>query len=292
MMILVHKTTFTASSKMTVSVRVKAGEHEVCTDPSSSGVFQQALSVFVEQGTECVKFELINTSEAVLAELHLNVMKDLLQHDNGKVTGDVQVMNEKTFNMKQKNKNFLNPRIVLTFAPEAAGDEEQALLSNLNASAETEWMLQHQLHKTQAEVKAEAGGKPPEQLSEIALLAKGCVGPLHMFGMMGSKSLVYVGILGPPRRKKFAWHIWGSEHDYREDKPSMQEVELLRVSAVAPDPGRPEVFNISYVAKDKTQTKAMFQRIDRGRDVWVELLQILVTKVHEDYESKKKEKRK
>jgi len=65
---------------------------------------------------------------------------------------------------------------------------------------------------------------------------------------------------------------------------------LLRVSAVAPDPGRPDVFLLSYVDKDKRQQKATFNRIDRGRDVWVELLSILVTKVHENHKETKKKK--
>jgi len=292
MMILVHKAAFTAPSKTPVYVRIRAGQHEVCTDLDSAGLFQQALSVFVEQGTEHVKFELLNTSNKVIADLTMNVMKEILHSEDGKCVK----VTEKTFQMKQKNKHVLNPRVVLTFMPEGPGDEEQALLSGLNASTEVEWMLQQQLQKAAAESQPSqeavggAAAKPPEQLSEIALLARGCCGPLHMFGMMGSKSLVYVGVLGPPRRKRFALHVWDNEHDFSADKPSKLEIELLRTSAVAPDPSRANVFTITYIDKSKAQKKAVFQRVDRGRDVWVEMLQILVTKIHNDHNQKKKEK--
>jgi len=285
-MVLVHKVSFTASSKTPCYVRVTAGEHQVCTDPAKNGVFQQALSVFIEQGTEVVKFALMNTKDALLAEFQMNVAKDILHLDDGKQI----CVSEKTFVMKQKCKHVLNPRLTLTFAPEVAGDEEQALLAGLNASSEVEWMLQQQLHKTQKEVRGSDEG-PQEQLSELALLAKGCFGPLHHFGLMGSKNQIFVGVLGPPRRKKFALHVWDSESSYRDDKPAKQEIDLLRISAVQPDPGRPDVFTIAYFDKEKKSHKMICQRIDRGRDVWVELLQILVTKVHEDHEAKKLQKK-
>uniref|UniRef100_A0A7S1SAX5 CERLI1-like PH domain-containing protein n=1 Tax=Alexandrium catenella TaxID=2925 RepID=A0A7S1SAX5_ALECA len=291
MMILVHKVSFTASSKIPCHVRIQAGDHEVCTDLETSGIFQQALSIFIEQGTEVLKFELRNSSDTVLAELQMKVAKEILHLDDAKNSGSPPSVSEKMFVMKQKNKNVLNPRVVLTFASESPGDEEQALLHGLNASNEVEWMLQQQLHKTQLQDAKTGDGQKPEQLSEIALLARGCFGPLHMFGTLGSKRMVYVGVLGPPRRKKFTLHVWDSEHDFREDKPAQQEVDLLRVSSVAPDPGRSEVFTVSHVNKDKLPQKAVFQRIDRSRDVWVELLMILVGKVHEEH-NKKKDKKK
>mmetsp|Transcript_116461 Transcript_116461/g.324553 ORF Transcript_116461/g.324553 Transcript_116461/m.324553 type:complete len:359 (+) Transcript_116461:72-1148(+) len=295
MMILVHRVSFTASSKQTVYVRVKAGDHVVSTDPSGAGLFQQALCIFIEQGTQDLIFQLLSTSDKVLAELKMNVMKEVLKDEDG-IPGPDRVI-EKTFVMKQKDKHVLNPRITLTFAPEGPGEEEKALLSGLNASSETEWMLQQQLAKVSEEEKRSrskeegAAAAAGEQLSEIALLAKGCCGPLERFGTLGKKLPIYVGVQGPPRRKKFALHIWDSEKEFRADQPSKESIELLRISSVAPDPGRPEVFIVSYVDKEKQPQKATFQRLDRNRDVWVELLQILVTKVHEDHDEKKRHKK-
>jgi len=285
MMILVHQVSFTSSSKVDTYVKVRAGEHVVHTDPDPGGLFQQALCVFVEQGTQQVKFELMNTSDKVLAELKMDVMKEILGGESGVPTKVV----EKMFVMKQKNKHVLNPRIQLTFSPEGPGEEEKALLQGLNASSETEWMIRREL----AKVTEEQGAgtiKPGEEGYEIALLAKGCFGPLEQFGTLGSKHPIYVGVLGPPRRKKFSLHIWGSEREYQQDKPPNECIDLLRVSAVAPDPGRPDVFLLSYIDKDTNHQKATFNRTDRGRDAWVELLQILVTKIHENYREKKRGK--
>jgi len=283
MMIQVHQVTFTASSKTDTYVKVRAGEHVVHTDPDPGGIFQQALCVFVEQGTEQLKFELLNTSDKVLAELKMDVVKDILKEEKGKEgkgeSGPTKVV-EKMFVMKQKCKYVLNPRIKLTFSSEGLGDEEKALMANINASSETQFMLSQQLSKV-----SEGG-----EQSEIALLAKGCFGPLEQFGSMGSKHGIYVGVIGPPRRKKFAFHIWSSEKACQNDKAPDESIDLLRVSAVAPDPKRPDVFLLSYVDKDKRQQKATFNRIDRGRDVWVELLSILVTKIHENHKEKKKGK--
>merc|ERR1719419_747479 len=127
---------------------IKAGEQEVSTDPESSGIFQQALSIYVEQGTQDLKFELRDTSKKVLAVLSMNVMKEVLKDEDG-IPGPDKVV-EKVFTMKQKNKAVLNPRIKLTFSPIGSGDEEKALLSGINASSETEWMLQQQLAKVEA----------------------------------------------------------------------------------------------------------------------------------------------
>jgi len=284
MMILVHEVSFTTTSKPAVYVRIKAGEYEVCTDPESSRKFQQALCIFIEQGTEDLKFELLDTSDKVLAELKMNIMKELLKEEDS-IPGSDRIV-EKTFIMRQKNKHVLNPRIKLTFSPECPGDEEKALLTGISASSETEWMLQQQLAKV-----TEAEKEGSKELSEIALLAKGCFGPLEMFGTLGAKRHVYVGILGPPRRKKFALHIWDTERDYHSDKAPKETIELLRISAVAGDPGRSEVFTLSHVDSQKQQHKAVFERVDRPRDVWVELLQIIVTRVHEDYQMKKKNRR-
>lgn len=273
MMIQVHKVTFTSSSKVETYVKVKAGDHTVHTDPDPGGLFHQALCIFVEQGTQQLKIELLNTSDKVLAEIKMDVMKEILKEE--------KPTKEKMFAMKQKNKHVLNPRIVLTISPEGPGQEEKALLDDINASPETNWMLQQHLSQV---------SKPGEEGSEIALLAKGCFGPLEQFGSWGAKNGIYVGVLGPPRRKKFSLHIWDTERDYQQDKPPKECIEMLRISAVSPDPKRSDVFMLKYLDKDKHPQTATFNRVDRGRDVWVEMLHILVTKIHEDYKQKKQKK--
>eukprot|EP00419_Tripos_fusus_P043490 CAMPEP_0172828808 /NCGR_PEP_ID=MMETSP1075-20121228/21087_1 /TAXON_ID=2916 /ORGANISM="Ceratium fusus, Strain PA161109" /LENGTH=506 /DNA_ID=CAMNT_0013670849 /DNA_START=70 /DNA_END=1593 /DNA_ORIENTATION=- len=122
----------------------------------------------------------------------------------------------------------------------------------------------------------------------ISSLAQLCFGPLEKFGSGGTREGIYVGVLGPPRRKKFSLHVWSSERDYLQDEPPAELIDLLRVSALQPDPRRPDVFMISYIDKDKHRQKAEFNCIDRGRDAWVETLNILITKIHKLQGEKKK----
>jgi len=149
MMILVHSAKFTSSAKTATFVRVKAGDMVVETDTSSEGLFHQTVNLLVEQGAPAVEFDLCDGRKRVLANLKMDIMKDILTNEGGQ-----QVLNtvtEKTFTMKQKQKSILNPKITLTFSPERIGDEEKALLSGINASAETEWMLTQHINKLSAD---------------------------------------------------------------------------------------------------------------------------------------------
>merc|ERR1719464_1415166 len=98
MMMLVHEVQCTTSkSKLTTLVRVTAGMQVVETDESNKGIFQQPLSIFVEQGTDVVNIELLNYRDRkVLAGLKLDIMKDILDRKEGR--------HEQTMPMKQKNK--------------------------------------------------------------------------------------------------------------------------------------------------------------------------------------------
>ncbi|CAE7418911.1 unnamed protein product [Symbiodinium natans] len=71
------------------------------------------------------------------------------------------------------------------------------------------------------------------------------------------------------------------------DEP-MLEVDLLKVLSVQPDPARNEVFIINYVAdsKNKVKQRLTFSRIDRARDIWVEMFTLLITMIREEKESK------
>jgi len=286
MMIQVHSAKFTSAARTTTFVRVKAGDMVVETDKSEEGVFQQALNLLVEQGSPCLEFELCDGRKKVLATLKMDIMKDILKLEDGQM--NINAVNEKVFTMKQKQKSVLNPKITLTFSPERMGDEEKALLGGINASAETEWMLTQHLNKLSD--GSEPGSKPGTKLadlSEVELLAKGCAGPLEKFGKMGAKDRCHMAIVGPPRKKRFALHTWKTEKDFKEGKPHMDEVDLLKVTSVAADPSRPEVFVVNYMDEHKARASIKFNRVDRSRDVWVEMLQLLVMKVHEERKDKK-----
>jgi len=215
----------------------------------------------------------------------MDIVTEILKDKDG-IPGPDKVV-EQFFNMKAKKKNFLNPKIKLSFSPDTTLDEEKALIQGIDASPETEWMLQQQLQKVYS-----LGGKSEKsELSELALLAKGCAGPLQRFGNWGKKEDVYGAVIGPPRKKRFGFHIWDTERDFKDGKPYLEELDLLKILSVAPDPQRPEVFLMSYMDEHKTRQRKTFARVDRGRDVWVEMLQLLVKKVHEERADKRAAKK-
>jgi len=85
LIINVHEATYTAASKskyvskLTTAVRVTAGAQTVKTDDSSKGIFQQMLQIFIEQGTEYVLVELMDSRDRKVAgSLKLDIMSDIL----------------------------------------------------------------------------------------------------------------------------------------------------------------------------------------------------------------------
>lgn len=278
--VVAHEALYTASThKLSTFVRLSAGRQKVSTDASSRGIFQQPLSLFVEQGTDTILVELMDSGSRVLANLKFNVAQDIL---NSK-----EAIREKLFTMKQKNKGLINPRIRLTIRKESAFEEE-GLLANVvtGASPATNMLLRDQLEKEASRHHQESSSGPP--LSETELLAKSCAGRLELFGDWGKIVSVFVAVLGPPQQKKHVLGIWDDQQQYQKGARPKTEVDLMKVLSVQPDPARSEVFLLNYVKADKTRTLSTFRRVDRSRDVWVEMISLLIKKLREDKETKKK----
>lgn len=300
--IIVHDTLFTSSVRINTKVRITAGTHTVTTDESSKHVYQQPVMIFIEQGTQEVQVELLNTwDNKVLAVKTLNVMKDIL---DPKARGDATL-----YQMKQKSKTALNPKVRLTILLDVDSQMEQGILKAMNVSPEANLVLRQQLHKEQldqaerASTDAAAGlarchrvsKVPPssspivgQEISELQLLMKACSGPLEKFGDWGRRSQVYVAVEGPPQRKKYILGIWATEADYEAGRKPSEEIDILKIASVAPDPKRQEVFIVQYVDRNRARTRRNFRRLHRARDVWVEMLQALIKTTHDLKEEERK----
>merc|ERR1719282_1216349 len=141
---------------------------------------------------------------------------------------------------------------------------------------ETEALVQMQLAKVKQEIEEKVDDR---QLSESQLLMKACEGPLGLFKNWMHKESVHIAVRGPPQHRKFKLCIWKEHHDSVKGYRPELEVDLMKITNVIADPGRPDVFVIHYIASDKTKKKLMFRRIDRARDVWVEMFKILIKKI-------------
>jgi len=300
--IVVHEVLYTAHSKVQTCVRVTAGRYQVSTDLDRRGVFHQPLSLFIEQGTEELLVEMLDAGSRQLAVLRFSI------RDIAEGSEDIR---QKVFTMQQKDKAAVNPRVRLTIRRDACAEDE-GLLSNVKgvASAETQMLLQDHLRqlKTQASTTsvsaaqleegqaagpgaaAAVGETEMKQLSELDIFCRGCAGALQLFGSWGSEEEVYMAILCPPDRKKHTIGLWNSERERESGKMPKQEIDLLKVQSVQPDAGRSDVFLLNYVNAEKIKSRHTFRRVDRSRDVWVELLSMLITKYREEREAQKKAK--
>lgn len=303
-MIVVHDVKCTFKNKVDTVVRITAGSNVCETDSSNKQVFQQPFSLWVEQGTQDVVVDLLDR-KTVLATYKMNVMKDILK--DAKENPDK--FREKTFVMAQKAKGCVSPKVKLTVAFDDLIDEaEKGVLSGLEVSAETQFMLRQQLNKAQKEQSDKApsttmpsktgskdelektaeGQKKNAPSGEVGLLSTGCQGPLIQFSSWGSKSNVYAAIQGPPDTKKYQMAIWNSERSFEKGEKPATQVDMLRVESVQGDPKRNEIFTVVYYDKDKVKQTVMFQRVDRPRDVWVEMFLLLIRKVRQEREEKGK----
>jgi len=287
-MIVVHEALFTGAKAKTTLVRITAGQHTVSTNERKDHNFHETLSIFVEQGTENLAVELMDAREKrVLASLKLDPVKDLINAED--------LARERVFAMKQKSKGLLNPRVKLSMYMEQGAEMEKGLLAEVDMSKETDMLLRSQLHKAQRQEERQKGAEPKseamdlapaKEMSKIEMFAKGCSGPLDMFGSWGSREQIWIRICMPPEHKKYTINIYESEARYQKGGLPKDKVDLLRILSVQSDPARQEVFIINYVDANKAKKRLTFCRIDRARDVWVEMLTLLITMIREEKESK------
>lgn len=271
MMIMVHSASFEAASKkIHTCVKVSAGQHTVITESSSKGVFQQPLGLHVDQGTDFIVVDLVQDSDVVIGRLKLDPAKDILEAGGA---------TEKTFNMRSKKKGVLNATVTLTMVCGDDGDMETGLLSGKDG---VNWLTMQHMKKTVAQVKEDTGN-----CDEMDVLKEACCGPVLVNEMFGSKSPAYIGIIGPPASRRWTLGLWDDEEDYRERGAPKTEIELLRVSATQADPSQPEFFHVAYVDESRLKQTLTCSHVDRSREVWVEMLQLLISKVREKKEGMK-----
>lgn len=278
-MILVHEAYFDQKlENVKTSVRVTAAAHKIATDPSSKSCYQQPLSVFVEQGTDKIAVDLLDYRDKIVATLLLDPQKDLL---NINAKGNAEQLVEKMYVMKNKGKDVSNPKIKLSIVFDGEGEVETGLLSGLNLSSTAEWQIKQQIKKT--------GGVKKGQ-SETQMLAQACAGSLDMFQGIGNAETCYVAVVGPPAQKKYTFGVWANHSAFERKSSPEEEVDLLKVKSIQGDPARSNVFTVNYFDSNRVVQQLAFRRIDRSREVWMEMLQLLIKKVHAEAKDKKDKK--
>lgn len=273
LMCLVHEALFeSAKGKLTTIVQITAGVHTVKTDPNSNAVFQQPLHITIEQGTETIKIDLLDSSEHILAELTLDVVKDVL-HDT---------MPEHVRAMKKRDgAGIINPRIKLTMVVSMDEDEEKGLMAGVGNSSDTDLLVRQQLKKAKQESAQRMSLSGDHEVTELDVLKQACSGPLEMFEGLGKTASVYAAVVGPPSSRRWVLGVWKDEKAFQDKQRGIMEIDLLKVQSVQADPARHHVFVINCYDESRVRRSMTFRRIDRARDVWVQMLHLLVVKARE-----------
>jgi len=281
LLLLVHEAIIEhKKDKIKTFVRVTAGMEVVCTDPSSRGIFQQPLHVFVEQGTPIVTIELIEEpSQRLLANLNLQITRDILNNKN--------LDKEQTISMALKGRGVQNPRLKLTMVVSDEPDEEMGLLKSKHFEGvpdDTRILMQQQLRKAESQSaavgKQGAGASAAAEHSDTLLLKQACAGSLDLFEGFGAMRRIFCGVRGPPDSRGWVLGIWNDKEEYDRLARGIKEIDLRRIKCVGADPQRSNVFVIVYYDERKEQQKLMLRIIDLNRDVWVHMLHLMIKNAH------------
>jgi len=283
LVVLVHEAIFEkkTDARKTTIVRITAGAHVVKTDPTSNGYFQQPLHVQVNQGTQRIVVDLLDSSERVLATLPLDTVHNVLASKT--------LQPEMVYTMKLKGKGIRNPKVKLTMVVQTEKDMESGLMSGISGAgmnSDVDILVRQQLRKARDARRTTNEGEQ-EGVSEMEVLKNACAGPLEVFERLGNTRDVHVAVLGPPSSRRWVLGIWHDKRDFEAKRSPSQEIDLLKVQSVQADPSRHHVFMITYHDSSHVRQALTFRRIDRARDVWVEILHIMVTKAHEQRQALK-----
>jgi len=280
MRILVHDAILEQKDKSTTAVRFTAGQHSVKTNTSSSGIFQESVHVIVEQGAEEIIVDLLDNRSNVLATLKLDIMKDLMDYNHDLI----DYKPETVYAMKPMAKGIMKPKLKLTIVVDRPDDVEKGLLEGMNS--DVDFLVRQQLNKAKQEGLAHGD----EALSEMEVLKQAASGPLEVFEGLGKMYNVFVAVLGPPFSRRWVLGIWNDQKDFEANKHAIQEIDLTKIETVQGDPSRLHVFIVNCFDDSRVRKSLTFRRIDRARDVWVEILHLLVTKARDAKKASKSQR--
>mmetsp|Transcript_49256 Transcript_49256/g.77899 ORF Transcript_49256/g.77899 Transcript_49256/m.77899 type:complete len:353 (-) Transcript_49256:246-1304(-) len=270
LMVQIEKATYEPQTKKT-RVRLTAGVHVVETDVHSSrtGDFHDPLNITIEQGTYELRVDLLDMSGRVIAEAKINIAE--------KIVRPPVLEPDMRFRMNAKRHQISKPTITLTMVKNTE-DAESGFAAPQDS---VDYFMKQILSKA----KKDGSGA-----SELEILKKASAGPLELFEGLGNTTNCYVAVLGPPTTRRWTLGFWHDKRDFEARRPAFKEIPLLKVQSVQADPSRHHVFVMTYFDDDRITVTLNLRRVDRARDVWVEILHCLVQKAHDEHKEKKQMK--
>jgi len=287
MNVMISKVRFNSVGKLGMMVRITAGDEVVQTQVSFDKTFREGFRLFIAQGTHEVVVELVDENQStVYASISLDPDMDI------KVGNDPPGFDEQELVMDEAPLDGVQVsscKILMAFFGRNyfAEDKFEGILSHVKDSERV--LVEQSLLKTYEEQagsygsadSADAlGDEEKAQPTNFEIVVGSCSGPVYLYGYLGKKRKVFLSITGPPVSGEWQLGVWDSEESFKKGGDAQEKINLLRVVSVQAEPSRTDVFTILFMVTRTQRQKLVLERIDRSRDVWVEMLKVLVSYIH------------
>lgn len=267
------------TEKKTLIVRIVAGHQHIQTEASNDGRFHETLDVLVvEQGVPTLDVCLCDSGGRVVYRAKLDPKKDLLDLP-------AEALIERDLHLREKVGSQrgmkLGQKVTVKLTFKKPGQEGAGNKVTQRAAEEgRELTLSTQLHFSKVASCLDPGA------DELRILARACAGPVELTENQGlrawrwgKKRSAWFAAVGPPVERRWILGLWPDEVSWQEGQTGEMEFEVMSTSGVSPDPHSANVFGVRYMSNGIRQ-ELRLGHVDRSRDVWVEVIQLFVERIH------------
>jgi len=116
-----------------------------------------------------------------------------------------------------------------------------------------------------------------DHLDTFDVSIKACRGQVQEFTSWGRTRPAYLATVREPGQVFLG--VWRSEANFENGEDPKERINVLRITSIQPGIEH-EVFTVNYMLQGDVRKRRRFERVDRNRDVWVDLLQLMVDQTH------------
>jgi len=275
MNVMVAKLKFTAASGLGTLVRLTADDQVTQTDVSYDKAFYEVFRLFIPQGTEEVVVELMDEDEStVYASLVLDPILDL------RLGTDAPGFDEQELTMDELRDDMTRAKIVIGFFADDGDKRFDDIIARTDGGVD-QATVEHYLERARQSLESSGDDDEKAAPSQLEVSAWACTGPVVVWSQLGSRREAFLGVRGPPTTGDWQLGVWLDRESFEKGMDAFESINLLRVVAVQAEPSRSDMFIVVYMLTRTQKQRLVCQRLDRSREVWVEMLKVVVQFVHE-----------
>lgn len=279
--ICANNTGFAARSSL--AARLSAGSFEVQTKFRKDGLYHETLDALIEQGAANIYIDMVDKRGISVARVQVNTM-ECIEEIQARGPIDLELSMQPMY--KEVHKPTI--RVTLAILDPRDGDYtngDDAFKGSAPALENEDWLIEHFIRRCSVAQECD-GGDTTERRDPTDDLLRACAGELELSDGPGHCRKVYAAVVGPPLRRRHALCLWESRKDSYAKDP-IHEVDLLKVTCVAPSTGNAVDFSIKFYDTRRVARWLYLRRLDRPRDVWIGLLLRLITCLHQERQGRK-----